>query len=264
VGAKVVVSFEGAIVTEVDLDKPVTVLGRHSACDIVIDHPAISARHMLLRVVDRTVYAEDLASTNGTRVNGHAVEHQVLHHLDLIEVGRHKLHFFDEALLGTSAVESLEDTVLTDYERTMLAVHVAAPRASHSANSSSHRRGDDGLSRTLAIARDPAVRMGPAQETVRTDAPAQTATRRLALRVVAGGRPGEVIALDQANTMIGTVGVDTAIVVRRGDGYFLARLAGSRPPRINRRELAPGTHPLALRDEVQVGDLRFEVIEAAA
>ena len=262
--AKVVVSFEGSILTEVDLDKAVTVVGRHPACDIVLDHPAISARHMLLRIVDRTVYVEDLASTNGTRVNGHAVEHQVVHHLDLIEVGKHKLHFFDEALLGAGAVSSLEDTVLTDYERTMMAVHVApSPRAA-APQAAARRRGDDALSRTMAIPRDPAVRLGPAQETVRTDAqPVVAAHARLALRVLAGGRAGDVITLEQANTMIGTAGVDTAIVVRRGDGYFLARLAGSRPLRINRRDVAPGSHRLALLDEVQVGDARFEVIEGA-
>ena len=260
--AKVVVSFEGSILTEVDLDKAVTMVGRHPACDIVLDHPAISARHVLLRMVDRTVYVEDLASTNGTRVNGHAVGNQVVHHLDLIEVGKHKLHFFDEALLGLGAVASLEDTVLTDYERTMMAVHVAPPRAPTPPNG--RRRGDDALSRTMAIPRDPAVRLGPTQETVRTDVEAPVAaSTRLALRMLAGGKIGELIALEQANTMIGTAGVDTAIVVRRGDGYFLARLAGSRAPRINRQELAPGAHRLRLGDEMQVGDLRFEVIEAA-
>ena len=258
-GAKVVVSFEGSILTEVDLEKPVTVVGRHPACDVVLDHPAISARHMLLRMVDRTVYVEDLASTNGTRVNGHAVSHQVVHHLDLIEVGSHKLHFFDEALLATGGVGSLEDTVLTDYERTMMAVHVAPAAPARQASGNGRR--DDDLSRTMVLTRDPAVRFGPAHESVRTDAPEEPVrAKRLALRVNAGERRGEVIALDKPNTMIGTVGVDTAVVVRRAGGYFLARLAGSRPLRLNRRDLAPGAHALQVRDEVEVGELRFEVI----
>ena len=256
--AKLVMSLEGTILSEIELSKPVTVVGRHPGCDIVIDHPAISARHMLLRVVNRTVYVEDLASTNGTRVNGHVVNHQVVHHLDLIEVGSHKLHFFDQTLLA-AGVANLEDTVLTDYERTMLAPS-SAP-AQHGA--SGGRRGADDLSRTMAIQRDPTVRFGPAYESVSTDVEAPEApagAARLALRVTAGGRAGEVIALEKANTMIGSVGVDTAVVVRRGRDYFLARLAGSRPLRLNRRELAPGAHMIALRDELEVGDLRFEVI----
>jgi pSer/pThr/pTyr-binding forkhead associated (FHA) protein len=254
VGAKVVVSFEGQILSEVDLDKEVTVVGRHPACDIVIDHPAVSGRHMLFRVVNRTVYVEDLASTNGTKVNGHSTSHQVVHHLDMIEVGHHKLHFFDASLLGGGGVGTLESTVHTDYEKTMIAAHVA--EASPPQRQASARTGEEDLSRTMAI-----PRMGPSHEVVRTDAPA--AAGRLALRVLAGGRPGDVIALERANTMIGDVGGDTAIVVRRGGGYFLARLAGSHAPRLNRRELAPGAHPLAPRDEVEIGDYRFEVIESA-
>ena len=260
-GAKVVVSLDGSIVSEVELEKPVTVVGRHPACDIVIDHPAVSARHMLLRMVDRTVYAEDLASTNGTKVNGHVVSHQVVHHLDLIEVGNHKLHFFDEDMLAMGGVASLEDTVLTDYERTMMVAH--APAAPAARAPGGQRRADDDLSRTMAIPREATVRFGPAHESVSTVAaavPALVASKRLALRVTAGGTIGDVIALEKANTMIGTLGVDTAVVVRRGDTYFLSRLAG-RALRINRRELAPGAHPLHLRDEVEVGDLRFEVIE---
>src|SRR5438105_735168 len=251
-GAKIVVSLEGDIVSEVDLAKPVTVVGRHPACDIVLDHPAISARHMLFRVVNRTVYVEDLASTNGTRVNGHATGHQVVHHLDLVEIGRHKLHFFDESLLASGGVADIESTVLTDYEKTMVALHVPAPAQPP------RRAAEDDLSRTMAIPRA-AIRLGPAQEVVRTDG---AAVATLALRVLAGGAPGDIIVLEKANTMIGALGVDTAVVVRRGGGYFLAHLAGSRP-RLNRRDLAPGAHALAPRDEVEVGDFRFEVIESA-
>src|ERR1700756_1315940 len=99
------------------------VVGRHPACDVCVDHPAISGRHMLFRVVGSTVYVEDLASTNGTKVNGLTTQHQVVHHLDLIEIGKHKLHFFDDAMLAGGG-GSLESTVHTDFERTMLASHV--------------------------------------------------------------------------------------------------------------------------------------------
>jgi pSer/pThr/pTyr-binding forkhead associated (FHA) protein len=123
--ARVVVSLDGAIVTEIELTKDVTVVGRHPSCDICIDNPAISGRHMLFRIVDKTAYAEDLASTNGTKVNGHSTQHQVVHHLDLIEVGHHKLHFFDDELLADGGISNLETTVHTDFEKTMMAAHAA-------------------------------------------------------------------------------------------------------------------------------------------
>ena len=211
--ARVVLSLDGAILGEVELSRPLTVVGRQADCDVVIDHPAISGRHMLFRVVNRTVYAEDLASTNGMKVNGIASGRQVIHHLDVIEIGQHKIHFFDDALLA-GGVGDLEDTVFNEYERTMLVAHV------------------------------------PDKAT-------------LALRVLAGERAGDIIALTKANTMIGSASGETALVVKRGESFFLARFGANRPPRLNRRDLGPGTHPIAPRDVIDVGSWSFEVIHAA-
>lgn len=250
-GTRIVLSLDDEIVTEVELTQPVTVIGRHPGCDIVVDHPAVSGRHMLFRVVGKTVYVEDLASTNGTKVNGIAASNQVVHHLDLIEVGRHKVHFFDEDMLA-GRVGELETTVQTDYERTMMAAHVAAEAPVTAPAAASAR---DDLSRTVLI-----PRLGPAQESVSTEA--GEAGSGLALRVLAGGQPGELVALNRPNTMIGVAGGDTALVIRRGRSYFIARLSGSRAPRLNRQDLAPGTHPIAPRDMIDVGGWSFEVIDA--
>lgn len=239
--ARVVLSFDDAIVKEVELSRPLTVVGRHPDCDLVIEHPAISGRHMLLRVVNRTVYAEDLASTNGMRVNGLSTGHQVLHHLDLIEVGRHKMHFFEDALLGTG-ITSLEKTVLNEYERTLLAAHVDEP---------ARPRGTDrDLSRTMAIERD-----APANA-----APSSGAGRVLALRVLKGESAGDRIALEQANTMIGVAGGDSALVVKRGAATYLVRFSGEEP-RLNRRALGAGAHMLNAHDVIEVGRMSFEVVD---
>ena len=255
-GSRVVLSLDDRIVGEIELAKAVTVVGRHPDCDIVIEHPAVSGRHLLFRVVDRTVYVEDLASTNGTRVNGIAVSQAVVRHLDMIEVGRHKLHVIDDALV-VGRVGGLEDTVLTDFERTMLADHVPTPPPRPT------RRADEDLSRTIAIQRTPTVRVGPAQETVQTDAEVATAPRAptLALKVLRGDNRGGTVTLDRANTMIGTAGGDTALVVKRGSAYYLARFSGG-TPRLNHKELGSGTHPIALRDVIEVGGSSFEVIQA--
>ena len=101
---------------------------------------------------------------------------------------------------------------------------------------------DDDLSRTMAIARDPARSAGPGAGSGAHRGPG-AATPVLALQVVAGQRKGEVIALDQANTMIGNAGGDSALVVKRGPQLFLARFSGNRAPRLNRADLGPGTHP---------------------
>ena len=242
---RIVVSLDEAIVSEVELTKPVTVVGRHPTCDIVIDHPAVSGRHMLFRVVNRTVYAEDLASTNGIKVNGISTAHHVVHHLDLIEVGRHKLHYFDDALLA-GGVSDLDDTVLTEYERTMLATAQATPPPV---------RETEDITRTMAIPRDVAL-----QATAASIDTATVAQAAVALHVVSGHGAGQVIELDRANTMIGAAGGDTALVVKRGRSLFIARLGGRNAPQLNGKALGPGTHPVALGDVVEVGGSRFEVI----
>lgn len=249
--ARVVVSLDGEILSEVELAKAVTVVGRHPDCDIVIDHPAISGRHLLFRVVGRTVYVEDLASTNGTRVNGIVTDNRVVKHLDLIEAGKHKLHFFENARLAAGGMSDLESTVQNDYERTQM---VEAPAASAPA---AHRGGED-LARTMVIQRDPKIQLGPAQEMVRTGE--ELAAGTLALRMLDGPRAGQLISLDRANTMIGTPGGDTALVVKRGPALFLARFSGNNSPRVNRHSLGPGTHPIGVSDVIEVGGLSFEVV----
>jgi hypothetical protein len=251
---RVVVSLEGKIVTEVALTKPVTVVGRHPDCDIFLDHPAVSLRHALFRTVGHTVYLEDLASTNGTRANGIAVTNRVLHHLDLVQIGMHKLHFFDESLLA-GAVGDLEHTVFNEYEMTML-----APRAAREAIPEAPRRapaaGDDGLSATLAIrGRADGFAATPAPQ----EAPAPDAGA-LALQEIGREEPGRIVALDRANTMIGEYGAETALIVKRGHALFLSRFAGLRPPRLNGVEVGPGAHVIGEHDRVEIGAEVFEVI----
>jgi predicted component of type VI protein secretion system len=275
---RVVVSLEGAIVQEVELSRPVMVVGRHPDCDIVLEHAAVSMRHALFRVVNRTVYVEDLASTNGTLVNGIVTSSQVLHHLDLVQVGLHKLHFFDDTMLA-GGVTDLENTVFSDYERTMLAPSPSAesrsPEAARLARAQPApepaptppatpveepaplRTGaaDDGLSRTMAIPRPEGASLA-APDAAGAPAPA------LALRGTGRRNGAEVIALARANTMVGAGGADTALVVRRGRGYFLARLAGHGTMRINGEPVGPGTHPIAVGDRIEVGGAGYEVVEA--
>ena len=255
-GARVVVSLDGEILSEVRLSRPVTLVGRHPECDVVIEHPTVSSRHMVFRAVDRTVYAEDLASTNGTKVNGVAASRKVLQHLDLIEVGRHKLHFFDDARVA-DAVGPQERTVVTKREQAMPAGHGTGSQRTpmpHEAAS--------GLELTLTLTRPPVPQPAPAPASSATPPGNANGKRALALRVLAGPDEGAIVSLDRPNTMIGRVGRDTALVIRRGGSFFIGHLAGQRPPSLNRVELAPGTHPLGEGDVIGVGANTFEVILA--
>ena len=113
-----VLSRDGVVEREIRLDDEVTVIGRHPGCDVVIADPAVSLRHVALRVIGDALVAEDLESTNGTLVNDVAVKRQLVQHLDVIRIGRHKLHVFEESRMGAFA--GLEHTVHVEGERTMV------------------------------------------------------------------------------------------------------------------------------------------------
>lgn len=82
----------------------------------------------------------------------------------------------------------------------------------------------------------------------------------LGLRVVTGKHAGEIAALDGANTMVGTPGGDTALVVRRARGFFLARLGGAGVIRLNGADIGPGTHATGKGDRIEVGGTIFELV----
>ena len=72
----------------------VTVIGRGSEADIIVDDPGISRRHLEIRVHPDGVVATDLGSTNGTYVEGHQVPAATLVDGNTITIGRTRILFW--------------------------------------------------------------------------------------------------------------------------------------------------------------------------
>ncbi len=79
------------------LTGPVTVIGRGSEADVVIDDSGISRRHLELRVTPAGTVATDLGSTNGTYVEGHRIEAATLLDGNTITIGRTRIMFWNAA-----------------------------------------------------------------------------------------------------------------------------------------------------------------------
>ncbi len=62
-------------------------VGRHPACDVVLSDPSVSRRHAQLTFRDGVWVLQDLASTNGTAVNGARVGRTALHAGDIVTLG---------------------------------------------------------------------------------------------------------------------------------------------------------------------------------
>jgi len=65
---------------------PPCTIGRRD-CDLILDDRLISRRHAEIKMVSDQLVIEDLASTNGTRVNGKAITRKQLNPNDLISIG---------------------------------------------------------------------------------------------------------------------------------------------------------------------------------
>ena len=82
------------------LTGPITVIGRGSEADIIVDDSGVSRRHLEIRLMQGHAIATDLHSTNGTFVEGHRVDAATLLDGNTLTVGRTRIMFWD----GTQGV----------------------------------------------------------------------------------------------------------------------------------------------------------------
>ena len=77
------------------LTGPVTVIGRGSEADIIVDDSGVSRRHLEIRLTQGHAIATDMGSTNGTYVEGHRVDAATLLDGNTLTVGRTRILFWD-------------------------------------------------------------------------------------------------------------------------------------------------------------------------
>jgi pSer/pThr/pTyr-binding forkhead associated (FHA) protein len=99
---------DGVAINKCPLDKPEFTIGRSSDCDVFIDDAVVSTLHAVIEKVehhdiatDKEYYIQDQGSTNGTLVNGEAVQRHKLNHEDVIRVGWVNFKFIDETKAET-------------------------------------------------------------------------------------------------------------------------------------------------------------------
>jgi pSer/pThr/pTyr-binding forkhead associated (FHA) protein len=212
---KMIVSIDGVVIKEVQLTKDRTTLGRRPYNDIVIDNLAVSGEHAVLQMTGNEVYLEDLNSTNGTYVNGKAAKKQLLQNADVIEVGKYKIKFVNEA-----AEQGFEKTMMV--KPGMLAGMAAAP----------------------AVV--PVAAPSPAYAAVPEPA---AAASRASIKVLSGAASGREVPLTKVVTTVGKPGVAVAAITRRQHGFVVHHVEGAGNPTLNGASI--GVDPVALKN----GDL---------
>ena len=81
--ARLILSLDGQVLAEYNMNKERYTVGRLPDNDIRIDNSAVSGHHSLIINILNDSFLEDLNSTNGTYVNGKLIKKHALQHGDV-------------------------------------------------------------------------------------------------------------------------------------------------------------------------------------
>jgi pSer/pThr/pTyr-binding forkhead associated (FHA) protein len=88
------IEVRGRTIFELETER--VVIGRRRTCEVVLEHPGVSARHCeLARSSEGQWTITDLGSTNGTFVNGLPITETTLRFGDEIGLGKHCRYRFE-------------------------------------------------------------------------------------------------------------------------------------------------------------------------
>jgi pSer/pThr/pTyr-binding forkhead associated (FHA) protein len=258
--AKLILSVDGQVLKEFSLSKERTLIGRKPHNDIQIDNLAVSGEHAAIITILNDSFIEDLGSTNGTMVNGKPVKKHFLQANDVIEIGKHKLKYFNDAPSQASAA---------DFEKTMIIRSPAKPAAAPPAPApapAAERPSSDTVTNMRAMAPAPSPAPAPAPE-VRPAAPAPAAPTAhadhaplpdAAIQVLSGAAAGRTLDLTKNLTTIGKPGLQVAVITKRPNGYFITHVEGSTFPTLNGASLGAQAHPLSDHDMIEIAGVKME------
>ncbi len=238
--ARLMLSLDGQVLAEYNMNKERYTIGRLPDNDIRIDNPAVSGHHSLIINILNDSFLEDLNSTNGTYVNGKLIKKHAMQHGDVITVGHHQLRFVD-----SQDGEAEQD----EFEKTM----VITPSS----------QGEDRIRRVSAAVDQAAkaVAVQAAQRAGQCDgaaegqaAGAQRRFRRPRTRTDQGAHHAWAVP-----------GVQVAAITRRSEGYFIVHVDSGKEndyPQVNGVPIGPQARRLNDNDVVQLAGVKMGFFES--
>ena len=240
--ARLMLSLDGSILAEYNMNKERYTIGRLPDNDIRIDNPAVSGHHSLIINILNDSFLEDLNSTNGTYVHGKRIKKHAMQHGDVITVGHHQLRFVD-----SQDGEAEQD----EFEKTM----VITPSS----------QGEERI-RRVGVAVDQAAKAVAAAAPKRSGVPDNaTALPKAKLQVLSGAFAGRELELTKALTTLGRPGVQVAAITRRAEGYFIVHVDSGKEndfPQVNGVPIGPQARRLNDNDVVQLAGVKMGFFES--
>ena len=230
--AKLVLSMNGVVQGEYELNQERLTIGRKPDNDIPIDNLAVSGKHALIITILDDSFLEDLGSTNGSYVNGKLVKKHALKDGDVIAIGKHELKYINEHATADD----------DDFEKTMIIKPGSASAAVAAAQA--------------------------AEKAVQSAAPAAAAPPAgggmplARLTVLNGPIAGKELELTKALITLGKPGTQVAVISRRPQGYFLTHIEsdgdGKRYPVVNGEAIGPKAYQLKDSDLLELAGIKME------
>jgi pSer/pThr/pTyr-binding forkhead associated (FHA) protein len=273
--AKLILSVDGQVLKEFNLSKERTLIGRKAHNDIQIDNLAVSGEHAAIITILNDSVIEDLGSTNGTMVNGKPIKKHFLQNNDVVEIGKHKLKYFNDAPTAATAA---------DFEKTMIIrnpAKAAPPPPKPAADLGDTQTNIKAPAPAAAEAPKPAAPPPPPPPPPAAEAPkpaappppppppaaaapepppAATGTplREAAIQVLSGAAAGRTLDLTKNLTTIGKPGLQVAVITKRPNGYFITHVEGATFPTLNGASLGGQAHPLNDHDLIEIAGVKME------
>ena len=235
--ARLVLSLDGQVMAEYNMNKERYTIGRLPDNDIRIDNAAVSGHHSLIINILNDSFLEDLNSTNGTYVNGKLIKKHALQHGDVVTVGHHQLRFVED------------DEAQDEFEKTMVIQPSSRPVEKLRAVSE-------------AVAADKAAPAPSATGKSRAlhDTSSQAALKKAKLQVLSGAFAGRELELNKALTTLGRPGVQVAAITRRAEGYFIVHVDSGKEndfPLLNGNAIGAQATRLADNDVIQLAGVKM-------
>jgi pSer/pThr/pTyr-binding forkhead associated (FHA) protein len=232
--ARLVLSLDGQVMAEYNMNKERYTIGRLPDNDIRIDNAAVSGHHSLIINILNDSFLEDLNSTNGTYVNGKLIKKHALQHGDVITVGHHQLRFVED------------DEAQDEFEKTMVIQPSARPVEKVRTAAEVADKASPSLS---ATAKNRAL-----------NADGAAALKKAKLQVLSGAFAGRELELNKALTTLGRPGVQVAAITRRSEGYFIVHVDSGKSddfPLVNGAPIGAQATRLNDNDVIQLAGVKM-------
>jgi pSer/pThr/pTyr-binding forkhead associated (FHA) protein len=215
-------TFNSNKLGEYTLDKEVMTIGRKEDNDICIENLAVSGHHAKLLTIFDDSFLEDMESTNGTFVNGVAIQKHPLRNGDVISIGKHELRYINDA-------KPLND----DEDKTVLI-----------------RPKQDTPSYPQAAQLE-AVDFVPEGPTIDS----------AKLQILNGSGAGKELPLVKPSVKLGRSGSEVVQINKRPDGHFIVCLDlpdEGATPKINGEDIGARSIKLHNHDIIEINRLKIE------